>query len=267
LTEIQDREPSIKENIDKVGIQGLRTRLKIVRDGVEFSHFPKIDVSIDLGADRKGIHMSRLVESINEVVATKTEKVSRSLEEFGNEVLLAIGKKHPYKKAEITIKSMLMLPRVTPVSKKSSNEPYDVNVRVLRDNGYAMKQLMVKVIGNTLCPHSLEITGGKTHIQRAEIQLGVLTDFDIELPLEKMIEICENCFSSQTYSVVKTDDEKFLVEQMYLNPKFVEDLARECFERVKELEMEGKVKIKATSYESIHKHNVISVIEREVNAR
>ena len=67
--------------------------------------------------------------------------------------------------------------------------------------------------------------------------------------------------------MLKTVDEKFLVKKMYSNPKFVEDLARECFEKIKELGVKGKVKVKAISYESIHKHNVISVIEREVNAR
>jgi len=50
---------------------------------------------------------------------------------------------------------------------------------------------------------------------------------------------------------------------MYSNPKFVEDLTRECFDKVRALGIKGKVKIKAISYESIRKHNTVSKIERK----
>ena len=52
---------------------------------------------------------------------------------------------------------------------------------------------------------------------------------------------------------------------MFSNPKFVEDLTRECFDEVINLGIKGKVKVKAVSYESIHKHNAVSEIEREIN--
>jgi Uncharacterized conserved protein len=80
-----------------------------------------------------------------------------------------------------------------------------------------------------------------------------------------MIEICEGCFSSPTFTVLKSEDEKFIVEKMFSNPKFVEDLTRECFDEVINLSIKGKVKIRAVSYESIHKHNAVSEIERKIN--
>jgi len=261
----QDRKPKIKERIDRVGVEGLRTHLKIVRQNVEFSHLPSIDVMIDLPSDKKGIHMSRLIESINETVSQKTEGIKESLEEFGNEILKEILKRHPYKRGEITIRTTLILNKITPVSGRTTNEPYDVIIKVMRDNGRPLKYLEIKAIGNTLCPHSLEITGGKSHIQRAELQLGLLTDLETDVTLEKMIEICEGCFSSPTFTVLKSEDEKFIVEKMFSNPKFVEDLTRECFDEVINLSIKGKVKIRAVSYESIHKHNAVSEIEREIN--
>lgn len=142
---------------------------------------------IDLDEDKTGIYMSRLTETINEVVSRKTEGIQESLEEFGNEILEEIQKVHPYERGEITIKTTLI------------------------------------------------------------------------------IQICESSFSSPTFSLLKSEDEKFLVEKMHSNPKFVEDLVRECFEKVKNLGIKAKVHIKAVSYESIHKHNVISEIEREIN--
>ena len=184
----QDRKPRIKEKIDRVGIEGLRTHLKIVRQNVEFSHLPFIDVMIDLPGDKKGIHMSRLIESINETVSQKTEGIRESLEDFGNEILKEILKRHPYTKGEITIRTTLILNKITPVSGRTTNEPYDVIIKVMRDHGRPSKYLEIKAIGNTLCPHSLEMTGGKSHIQRAELQLGLLTDLETDVTLEKMIE-------------------------------------------------------------------------------
>jgi len=186
------------------------------------------------------------------------------LEDFGNEVLEEIKLKQPFKKGEIAIYSILFIPKITPVTGKPTDEPNDITVKVIKEDGRTLKYLEVKVVGNTLCPHSLEIANGKTHIQRAEITLGILTDLNADLPLEKMIEICENSLSAPTYGVLKSEDEKFLIEKMYSNPRFIEDVVRECFSRVKKLGIKGKIKIKGVSYESIHKHNAVSEIERNV---
>ena len=261
----QEDEPRIRESLDKVGVEGIRSHLKIIRDSMEFSHIPVIDMNIDLPANKKGVHMSRIPETINEVISRKSEGIKESLEEFGNEVLNEMRKKHPYKRAEITIKTTLILDKFTPKSNKKSIEPYDIVTRVIRDNDRVLKYLEVCVIGNSLCPHCLKVTGDKSHIQRAELQLGILTNLKTYISLENMIELCEGCFSSPTYSTLKTSDEKYVVEKMFSNPKFVEDLTRECFDKVKSLGVEGEVIIKAVSYESIHKHNVISEIKRKIN--
>lgn len=265
IIDTQDDEPKIKEYLDKVGVEGIRAHLKIVRQNVEYSHLPHIDMNIDLPDNKKGAHMSRLLETINEVISRKTEGIKESLEEFGDEVLEEIQKKHPYQRAELTIKTTLIIDKLTPVTHKKTIEPYDILTKVIRNNGITLKYLEVKVIGNTLCPHCLKVTGSKTHIQRADLQLGILTDLKTNISFEEMINICEECFSSPTYTVLKTEDEKFVVEQMFKNPKFVEDLTRECFLKTKHLGIKAEVTVRAVSYESIHKHNVISEIKRKIN--
>ena len=124
------------------------------------------------------------------------------------------------------------------------------------------KYLETSVIGNTLCPHSLEVTGGKTHIQRCELKLGLNVELDEDLLFEKLIDICEASFSAPTFTVLKTVDEAYLVEQMYANPMFVEDVSRQCLDHVLGLGIEGRVLIKATSFESIHKHDAVAEIQR-----
>lgn len=264
IVDTQNKEPEIKQEVDRVGIEGFKTTLEVSGKSGTFSHFPTIDVMIDLPAHRKGVHMSRLTEAINEVVKRKKEQPAESLERFGVEILNEIKKNHPYQRGEITITSSLVLEKVTPKTKRKSTENYDVKVKVLCNQEKLKKYLEVKVVGATACPHSYRLTEGKAHIQRAKITLGIWTDIDTILPLEKLIALVENVFSAPTFSLVKSEDEQFLVNEMYKNPKFVEDLSRECFKRVQNLDITGKVKIRAVSYESIHKHNAVSEIERKI---
>ena len=258
----QDRAPIVKESIDRVGISGLRTGLKLVNNNTETSFLADIDLYIDLDTERKGIHMSRLVESINEVVSKGSRQPTESFENLGHDILEELKRHHRYSNGEISIKTTLILRRHTPVTNKPTDEPYDVGVAVVSRGGIFSKSLKVRAVGNTLCPHSLETTNGKAHVQRAELDLKIEVPFDEEIRLEELIEICEKSFSSPTYAVLKTNDEAAVVEEMFKNPKFVEDVSRDCFRLAKNLNFRGKVKIRTTSHESIHKHNAISEIER-----
>jgi GTP cyclohydrolase IV len=262
LRSTQDRLPKVKEIIDRVGISGLRTVLKLSNAGGETHFGSEIDLFIDLPEDRKGIHMSRLVESINDVVSRSSRKPKASFEKVGVEILSELKKRHRYSKGEIAIKTTLFMSRHTPVTNKQTDEPYDVEIGVISQGEKIHKRMRVKAIGNTLCPHSLETTHGKAHVQRAELDLMIEAPIKEKIPLEELINICENSFSSPTYTVLKTVDEAAVVEEMFRNPKFVEDVARDCYRQSKNLEFTGRVKIRATSFESIHKHNAVSEIER-----
>ncbi|MFQ6010776.1 MAG: GTP cyclohydrolase I FolE2 [Nitrososphaerales archaeon] len=258
----QDRTPTVQQSIDKVGIEGLTTSIRITRDGEQFTYLATIDISVDLNEYKKGIHMSRLVESINETITQKAGRPKASLETLGAEVLMELTRRHPFKRAEIIISTTLVLKRHTPVSKKPTYEPYDVIAKVIWSEKKLRKYLETSVVGNTLCPHSLEVTRGKAHIQRCELRLGLDVKIDEDLLFEKLIDICELSFSSPTYTVLKTVDEAHLVEQMFANPMFVEDVARQCLNHTLKLGIEGKVSINAKSFESIHKHNAVAEIQR-----
>ena len=248
--------------IDRVGISGLRTTLRL-SSGKSETHFAaEIDLFIDLPEDRKGIHMSRLVESINDVVSRGTRRSRGSFEKLGMDILLELKKRHRYSKGEVTIKTTLFIGRHTPVTNKLTEEPYDISIGVIFRGDRFFKNMRVKAIGNTLCPHSLETTHGKAHVQRAELDMQIEAPIKEKIPLEELINICENSFSSPTYTVLKTVDEAAVVEEMFKNPRFVEDVARDCFRQAQNLKFTGKVKIRATSFESIHKHNAVSEIER-----
>lgn len=257
----QDRQPDILERIDRVGVEGVKTWVKVVRNGKEYVHVPTIDVLIDLESDKKGIHMSRLTETIGEVF-DQSSGICNSLEAFGNDVLNKLAKKAEFRQAEIRIKTTLLIERTAPVSGRNSLEPYEAIITVIR-NDKREKDLEVRVVGSTSCPHSMELSGGvKAHIQRAQLILGLTTEYDYDINLETLVDVCEKSLSAPTFTVLKAMDEKYIVEQQHANPRFVEDVVRTCFEELKKLRVKGKVRIKVVSDESIHKHNAVAEIVR-----
>ncbi|WP_297508885.1 GTP cyclohydrolase IV [Thermococcus sp.] len=262
MIETQEERPAIREPLRKVGITNLRSVAKINWKGRVYTFLPVFEVTIDLPAEKKGIHMSRLVESITEAMSEAVEEEVReahtSLEELGRCIIKRLEGKHPHKRAEVWIRTHLIIPRETPASGRVSYEPYDVEVGVIKnEDGSFEKVLRVKVIGNTVCPHAMANNDGKTHIQRAVGELEVRAPFDEEIPLEDMIDVVESSFSSPTYTLLKTPDENAVVQRMFENPKFVEDVAREIFSKAKE-RFRGRIHVRVISQESIHKHDVIA---------
>jgi GTP cyclohydrolase-4 len=260
--ETQEETPRIKEPLRRVGITNLRTVAKINWKGKVYTFLPLIEVTIDVPAEKKGIHMSRLIESVTEAMSEAVEeevlKTHTSLEELGKCVIERLEGKHPHRRAEVWIKTHLIIPRKTPASGKTSYEPYDVEVGVIKNEDDSFeKVLRVKVVGNTVCPHAMANNNGKTHIQRAVGELEVRAPFEEEIALEDMIDVVESSFSHPTYTLLKTIDENAVVQGMFANPKFVEDVAREIFAKAKG-RFNGKIHVRVVSNEGIHKHDVIA---------
>ncbi|WP_048152557.1 GTP cyclohydrolase IV [Palaeococcus ferrophilus] len=262
IFETQEERPEIMENLHRVGITNLRTVARINWKGKVYTFIPTFEITIDVPAEKKGIHMSRLVESITETMGEAVEEEvlepHTSLEELGKCIIKRLEGKHPHRRAEVWIKTQLVMERTTPASGRRSLETYDVEVGVVKNyDGSFEKVLRVKAIGNTACPHAMANNEGKTHIQRAVGELEVRAPFDEEIALEDMIDVVEGSFSHPTYTLLKTVDENAVVQGMYRNPKFVEDVAREILARAKE-RFKGRIHVRVVSHESIHKHDVIA---------
>ena len=67
--------------------------------------------------------------------------------------------------------------------------------------------------------------------------------------------------------VLKREDEKFVTENAFAHPTFVEDVVRNVAQR---LTAHGQVEwfsVEVESMESIHNHNAFARIERDLSAR
>ncbi|MBU7014862.1 MAG: GTP cyclohydrolase I FolE2 [Theionarchaea archaeon] len=256
MKDTQDLLPEHPITLEKVGIVNLKTLIRIDRHGREFRHIPTITIHVDLDEQRKGIHMSRLIESVTELLEEEVAEKHRSLEEIGKDILEKLKLKHKFQKSGITIDSELPIYQKTPASKKDTIEIHGITVEVLHDGDAWSKILTVSVTGNTACPHALSMNSGKTHIQRARGILRVETDFGSEIPLEDMVEVVEKSFSSRVYTLLKSDDESFVVSRMYENPLFVEDVCRNMLALSRDRFLGCTIHATCISHESIHRHDV-----------
>ncbi|MBW2465817.1 MAG: GTP cyclohydrolase I FolE2 [Deltaproteobacteria bacterium] len=119
--------------------------------------------------------------------------------------------------------------------------------------------LSVQVPVTTLCPCSKEISSGGAHNQRAEVNLNV--KFSGFIWLEDLIDMVESAASSQVYALLKRPDEKYVTEEAYENPMFVEDVVRKVAELAKQHKDISWFSVSVESFESIHKHSAYAFVD------
>lgn len=120
--------------------------------------------------------------------------------------------------------------------------------------------ISIKVPIATLCPCSKAISDYGAHNQRGFVKVKVL--YSKFFWIEDVISMIEECASTPLYSVLKRQDEKFVTEHAYDNPRFVEDVVREVYLGLKKMDFKWFT-VEAETEESIHFHNAYAYAEYE----
>jgi len=115
--------------------------------------------------------------------------------------------------------------------------------------------LGVSVPVTTLCPCSKEISDYGAHNQRTIVKARISYDPNKIIWLEDLIELIEKCGSCPIYPLLKREDEKFVTEQAYNNPKFVEDILRDVISEIRKLPEVSWFEVDCEAHESIHNHS------------
>lgn len=256
----QDSKPNYEVYLTNVGVKNLKTFIKINQDGSKYRFIADVEVVVDLPPNLKGVHMSRLVESVTEILADETLNEAQGFDELTERILKTLKERFTYKMSFIRFKFDYAYEVMTPVSKRRSVEVYPVEYYTF-SNSEILHTLTVKASGNTACPHALAVAEGeRTHVQRAIASVSI-TGHKGDIPdIRDVIEIVEGSFSSPTFSVLKTVDEAWVVKRMFENPLFVEDVCRNLLAKTDKKFSKTKINIKAEviSEESIHKHDVVA---------
>jgi len=119
--------------------------------------------------------------------------------------------------------------------------------------------LAISVPVTTLCPCSREISEAGAHNQRALVTLKLKSSGMIWI--EDMVALVESSGSAPVYSLLKRPDEKFVTEQAYNNPVFVEDVVRQVAVKTGMIKEVTWFSVGAESFESIHNHNAYAFVD------
>jgi GTP cyclohydrolase I len=239
--------------LKKVGISELNWPIKVMDKNNGIQHtVGSFSMSVDLPGTSRGTHMSRFVEVINGIDSISPKNLEKMMVELENKL--------EARAAFLTMKFHYFINKPSPVTGISS--PFDVVCSFEAEKQGEFKYyLTVEVPVSTLCPCSKEISEYGAHNQRATVKLTVsMTKL---VWIEELVKIAEDSASAPIYSLLKRSDEKFVTEQAYLNPRFVEDVVREAATR---LEMHKDISwysVYVESIESIHNHNAFAYAEKE----
>jgi GTP cyclohydrolase I len=120
--------------------------------------------------------------------------------------------------------------------------------------------LIIQVPISTLCPCSKEISDFGAHNQRGEVRLQVR--FNKFVWIEDLIKLVEESASTDVYSVLKREDEKYVTERAYDHPMFVEDIVRDIALKLNTDPNITWFAVESENYESIHNHNAYAYVEK-----
>lgn len=240
--------------IDKVGVKDVRYPIMLRQcGGGEQSTVANINLYVSLPKHKKGTHMSRFLEILNQHHRSITPSLIIP-------ILHEMKTRLAADSAHIEMHFPYFIEKAAPVTGARGLMDYSCSFEGA-SNGADDFILGVKAPATSLCPCSKEISVYGAHNQRCEISARVR--FTGTLWIEDLVKIMESAASAPVYAVLKRPDEKFVTEQAFDNPKFVEDIIRDL---AVALEADPRItwySIESENFESIHNHNAYALIERD----
>lgn len=255
MKDIQKEYDSRGVDIQKVGIKDFEIPLNIRRKNSSNQVVnAKAKASVSLPNCYKGTHMSRFVEVL-------TEWQNKDM--LGSDLkgcISAIVEKLDAKSGELEFVFKYFINKFAPVSGLTSTMSYECSFNSVLENYKTDKEnykfiLGVKVPVTTLCPCSKEISEYGAHNQRAIISVKVSYDRNEHIWIEDLIDMVEKHSSSSIYPLLKREDEKFVTEKAYDNPKFVEDILRDVVLDLRQNTVVREFEVECEAMESIHNHS------------
>ena len=243
--------------IDRVGVRNVHYPIFVMdpsrgeAGSCEQSTVASVSMSVLLPREYRGTHMSRFIETLEEfhgrispvTLSSITRRLCEKLE--ASESTLRFD--FPY-----------FIRKRAPVSNSESFMRYEVSLEA-SSRGDLIVGVGVPV--QTLCPCSREISEHGAHNQRAFVSIRVRCSGLVWF--EELIRMAEDSASAPLFTLLKREDEKYVTEQAYEKPKFVEDVVRDL---ALQLDAEPHItwyEVSVVSSESIHNHDAFAEIVRD----
>jgi GTP cyclohydrolase IB len=254
IEDVQGQRDGRRMAIDAVGIRGLKLPI-CIEDAGEVQHtVAEVACSVELPAERRGTHMSRFVALLSEHRSPLSPRALPKL-------LAEMAERLEARISDITLDFPFFVHKQAPISGVGSPMDYRVRLQARLAGGKARVTTDVTIPVTSLCPCSKEISAYGAHNQRSHVRVRVCGTEEA-IGIGTLIELVEAEASAPLYGLLKREDEKYVTEQAYDNPKFVEDMVRDVALRLKEQPGIDAFRVEVENFESIHNHSAYAVIEQ-----
>ncbi|MCH9732750.1 MAG: GTP cyclohydrolase FolE2 [Actinomycetia bacterium] len=251
LLDIQNQLDDRGIPIDEVGISGLRYPLTFDDGEITQTGIADIEMTVRLPADRRGTHMSRMVQAVE----THLERVNPYELHTAFKAITGLLDARD-------LRISLGIPVATrvdsPVTAVGGYQVHDLKLRGRFVEGAFRLETSVSADVTTLCPCSKAISDYGAHNQRSRVTLAIQGEDDVPYPSTAvdLVGLIRDAASCPVYPVVKRPDERAITMAAFDNPKFVEDLIRELTGSCRDRGLAHW--IVARNIESIHSHDAVA---------
>jgi GTP cyclohydrolase IB len=246
--------------IGRVGVRGVRYPLQLRLDAATSTHtVAEWELDVTLPAEKKGTHMSRLVAWLDDFHLSSIPLDADVLRLALAQMLQKLEATEGQVRAEFPF----FLRKRAPVSHVESLLAYQGSLRAQTHSGLTTVWAEIVVPVKSLCPCSKAIAAAGAHNQRSHVTIG-LELLNKAVSWQELARFAEEAASSELWSLLKREDEKWITEHAYANPRFVEDLVREVALRLNQDARIGRYRVDVENFESIHAHSAFARIERGI---
>lgn len=255
LKDIQSEPDPRNLPINKVGVKDISYPVVVLDRAEGRQHtVARVNMYVDLPHNFRGTHMSRFIEILNRYQGGIS---TLNIREILEEMKVALSARN----AHFEIDFPYFITKEAPVSREKAKMEYRCKLSASSFDDYYVLEVSVPVL--SLCPCSREISEYGAHNQRSIITITIKAQERIWI--EDVIAIAESAASSDIYSILKREDEKYITEKSYGNPMFVEDMVRSAAERLMKNERILWFSVESENMESIHNHSAYARIEMDLN--
>jgi len=259
LEDIQSSADRREVPLQKVGIKDIEMPFMIKCMGAGHQTvLANVMLSADLPHYFKGTHMSRFVEILEEwrnrpVSGPEIKTILQQTRSMLSSDTAAVDVRYKY-----------FIEKQAPVSKFKSTMGYMSSFSGALSSERFDFRLGVEVPITTVCPCSKAIAEEGAHNQRALIRAKLRFTHGSFMWIEEVVRLLESQGSMDIFPLLKREDEKFVTEQAFRNPKFVEDVVRDCVVALRKEPRLRWFSVECESYESIHEHTAFASFEESV---
>ena len=283
--DLQESSPAAPISLSRAGVTRSAKSIRIRHDGAERLFHADVACFCDLNPSRKGVHMSRFEEEVNEAIDDVVIGEALIIEALAERIASKLVASQRALRSEVTIRASYPVEKRTPVTGIPTQEMYGLIGIAAANPATSRRVVGVTAQGMNACPCAqgllsaqasealradgfsaedtariLRLVPVATHNQRARGTLYLGAADDIEVDADELIDIVEDGMSSEIYELLKRPDEEYVVDRAHRRPRFVEDSVREMvrgtLERFPDLPGDAFIHAHQVNFETIHTHDV-----------